>query len=232
MTAEIGSDNKIDIDNIGQPCWDTDVAHYHHGDLRAALLARASEVIAESGIEKMSLRSLARDLGVSHGAPRNHFADRDELVAALATEGCRRATEVMQSAATTAGEFPLGRLRAQATAYIRLAIDEPALFRAMNHPEVWRDPAPEMTAALAEWMQAVRINAEVAHRQGWNAHLSTDAAATAAVAAIVGAADVLSHNSWLQELGANDASSMIEPVIAGLFPEAPGDDRPTDRRTP
>ncbi|MEM8620639.1 MAG: TetR/AcrR family transcriptional regulator [Actinomycetota bacterium] len=193
------------------------MTRYHHGDLRAALLRRASEVIAVSGIDKMSLRSLARDLGVSHGAPRNHFADRDELIAELAVDGCYRAIEVMQRAAEEAGESPLARLRAHATAYIRLAVDEPALFRTMNHPEVWRDPSAEMTAALAAWMHVVRVDAEAAHQQGWNAHLPRSVAVASAVSAIVGAADVMSHDSWLRQLGSDDVASMVEPVVDGLF---------------
>ncbi len=193
------------------------MAHYHHGNLRAALLERASVVIAESGIDGMSLRSLARDLGVSHGAPRNHFADRSELIAALAIEGCRRATEGMKHAASQAGELPLQRLRAQACAYIGLALEEPALFRAMNHPEVWREPSEAMVASLSEWMDAVRSEAEAAHRDGWNSAIPMDAAVTSAVAAIVGAADVMSHRSWIRQLGASDACAILEPVVDGLF---------------
>ena len=59
-------------------------ARYHHGDLRAALIARATEVIATGGVDALSLRELARDIGVSHGAPGRHFPDKQALLDAVA----------------------------------------------------------------------------------------------------------------------------------------------------
>src|SRR5262244_974088 len=61
--------------------------NYHHGNLRRELLDRAAQVIAKQGIENLSLRGLAQDLGVSHGAPARHFKDKLDLLRALATEG-------------------------------------------------------------------------------------------------------------------------------------------------
>jgi AcrR family transcriptional regulator len=56
---------------------------YHHGNLRAALLAQAEQTLREQGLEGLSLRELARQIGVSHGAPRRHFADRQALLLSL-----------------------------------------------------------------------------------------------------------------------------------------------------
>lgn len=42
---------------------------YHHGDLRAAILTEAARLVAERGAERVSLRELAREAGVSHAAP-------------------------------------------------------------------------------------------------------------------------------------------------------------------
>ena len=61
---------------------------YHHGDLRAAVLRRAEEVLRESGTDALSLRGIARDLGVSHAAPSAHFRDKNALFAALAAGAC------------------------------------------------------------------------------------------------------------------------------------------------
>ena len=49
---------------------------YHHGNLRTALLDAAERTMRDRGVQDLSLRELARDVGVSHGAPRRHFADR------------------------------------------------------------------------------------------------------------------------------------------------------------
>jgi AcrR family transcriptional regulator len=62
-------------------------ASYHHGDLRAALLRTAGELLEKEGLAAMRLREVARRAGVSHNAPYRHFPDRDSLLAALAEEG-------------------------------------------------------------------------------------------------------------------------------------------------
>ena len=62
---------------------------YHHGNLRSALLAAAERTVRERGVQELSLRELAREVGVSHGAPRRHFPDRQALLDALAESGIR-----------------------------------------------------------------------------------------------------------------------------------------------
>ena len=62
------------------------------------MLARAAEVVAEQGLEALTLRGLARDLGVSHGAPNRHFRTREDLLAALAEEAATQACEATLSA--------------------------------------------------------------------------------------------------------------------------------------
>ena len=60
---------------------------YHHGNLRAALLRAAEEIIRESGVEGLTLRACARKAGVSHGAPAHHFGNITGLLTELAAEG-------------------------------------------------------------------------------------------------------------------------------------------------
>lgn len=104
---------------------------YHHGNLRAALLRRAEEVLAESGVDGLSLRGIARDVGVSHAAPRRHFADRQALLDALAQDGFERLGEQMRAAAAEpAGDF-VERLTAVATAYVSFATQHAALLELM-----------------------------------------------------------------------------------------------------
>src|SRR5215210_5327 len=60
---------------------------YHHGDLKATILAEAAVLVSQRGADGLSLRELARAAGVSHAAPAHHFTDRRGLFTALATEG-------------------------------------------------------------------------------------------------------------------------------------------------
>lgn len=104
---------------------------YHHGNLRSALLAAAERTVRERGVEDLSLRQLARETGVSHGAPRRHFPDRQALLDALAETGFERLGAELQAAADRAGDEFQPRLEATATAYIRFATANPALLDLM-----------------------------------------------------------------------------------------------------
>jgi len=104
---------------------------YHHGRLRAALLAEAERTLREGGAEALSLRDLARQAGVSHAAPRRHFADRQALLDALAEAGFVRLGEEVGAAIDDAGEDWEERLRAAAAAYVRFATQDAALMELM-----------------------------------------------------------------------------------------------------
>ncbi|MFE7114420.1 TetR/AcrR family transcriptional regulator [Streptomyces sp. NPDC057654] len=102
---------------------------YHHGDLRAACLRAARELLEEDGSAGLSLRAVARRAGVSATAPYRHYADRDALVSAVAAEGYRELAAHL-AAAHPAPTTP-DDLAAVAVAYVRFALDHPALFRVM-----------------------------------------------------------------------------------------------------
>ncbi|MFJ3496778.1 TetR/AcrR family transcriptional regulator [Streptomyces sp. NPDC086091] len=103
---------------------------FHHGNLRAVLLDQAEVMLREEGIDGLSLRELARRAGVSHGAPRSHFIDRQALLDALAERGFARLTAEVRSA--LAGEAPIReRLRKVARAYVDFAVTDGALLELM-----------------------------------------------------------------------------------------------------
>jgi AcrR family transcriptional regulator len=104
---------------------------YHHGNLRTALLEQAERTIRERGVQELSLRELARGLGVSHGAPRRHFPDRQALLEALAQAGFVRLGAELRAAADGAGADFRARLEAVAAAYVRFAIDDAELLELM-----------------------------------------------------------------------------------------------------
>jgi AcrR family transcriptional regulator len=104
---------------------------YHHGNLRTALLVAAERTVRERGVQELSLRELARDIGVSHGAPRRHFPDRQALLDALAESGFVRLGSELRSAFEQAGEDFEVRLRAVAAAYVRFATGDAALLELM-----------------------------------------------------------------------------------------------------
>jgi AcrR family transcriptional regulator len=104
---------------------------YHHGNLRAALLEEAERTLRDQGLDRLSLRELARQAGVSHGAPRRHFADRQSLLDALAETGFTRLGAELREAADAAGEDYEVSLRTTAAAYVRFAVHDAALLELM-----------------------------------------------------------------------------------------------------
>jgi AcrR family transcriptional regulator len=108
---------------------------YHHGALRAALLAATLELIETEGIGAVSLRRVARAAGVSPGAPYHHFPDRAALLTALSDEGFSRLATTLSEAHANA-PTPRAALEAILNAYVVFACDNPAYFRLMFRPEL------------------------------------------------------------------------------------------------
>jgi AcrR family transcriptional regulator len=104
---------------------------YHHGNLRSALLKSAERTLGRRGAGELSLRELAREVGVSHAAPRRHFADKQALLDALAEDGFERLGHEMDEAITGAGDSLRDRLGAFALAYVRFATQHAALLELM-----------------------------------------------------------------------------------------------------
>jgi AcrR family transcriptional regulator len=120
---------------------------YHHGDLRAALLDAALEVLEQDGATALSLRAVARRAGVSPAAPYRHYADREALVSAVAAVGYRDLAERL-AAAHPAPSTP-EQLADVAVAYVRFAIERPALFRIMFSEPCDRDNDERVAATAA-----------------------------------------------------------------------------------
>jgi AcrR family transcriptional regulator len=127
------------------------VKNYHHGNLRAELLDTALQQLHEVGVDTLSLRALARAVGVSQTAPYRHFADKNELLAALATRGYKDLLLALRAAGDTTGDCPRQRLIAFAHAYVDYAATHPDLFKLMFGPVLQpTEKYPELRDAIRE----------------------------------------------------------------------------------
>ncbi|MCT7657699.1 TetR/AcrR family transcriptional regulator [Mycobacterium deserti] len=113
---------------------------YHHGDLKAVILAQAAALVAERGADGISLRELARAAGVSHAAPAHHFTDRRGLFTALAAEGWRLLAAALKDARPDFIDAAL--------AYVRFAIDHPGHYAVMFDRSLINREDPELIAAV------------------------------------------------------------------------------------
>lgn len=114
---------------------------YHHGDLRAAILAEAAVLVAQRGADGISLRELARAAGVSHAAPAHHFGDRRGLFTALAAEGYRLLAAALAAAAPDFIDA--------AKAYVRFALDHPGHYAVMFDRSLYDDADHALVEAEA-----------------------------------------------------------------------------------
>ena len=124
----------------------TSTAPYHHGDLRAACLRAAMELLEEGGATALSLRAVARTAGVSAAAPYRHYANREALISAVGAVGYRELAGYLATAhpsPSTAED-----LAAVADAYVQFALQRPALFRVM-FGEACDPDSDERVAAVA-----------------------------------------------------------------------------------
>jgi AcrR family transcriptional regulator len=109
-------------------------ATYHHGSLRDALLQAAERILERNGIQGLTLRAAARDAGVSHAAPKNHFGDLAGLLSDLAAVGFERIAAMMEADLRGAGP-PGVRLEAVGRSYVTFALKHPGLFLLMYRSE-------------------------------------------------------------------------------------------------
>jgi AcrR family transcriptional regulator len=126
---------------------------YHHGDLRAALVTAAVELVAEKGVAGLSVAEAARRAGVSSAAPYRHFASRTALLSAAASAAGRRLSEQMQAAveevraSRTGDGDPVTQavetLAALAAVYVRYALANGAAFELILADELQTFPDAE-----------------------------------------------------------------------------------------
>jgi AcrR family transcriptional regulator len=130
---------------------------YHHGDLRHALLEAAWQLVSERGLDALTLREVARKVGVTHAAPYHHFPTREALLDALEDEGFAALRAQMLRVLADLSD-PGARLSALGRAYIDFARDAPervqVMFRRRTAPA--REPPAGEDDVFVYLLEAVR----------------------------------------------------------------------------
>jgi AcrR family transcriptional regulator len=136
---------------------------YHHGDLRAALLQAAEEIIRESGVEGLTLRACARRAGVSHGAPAHHFGSVTGLLTEFAAEGFERLAEAMRQKQLKDAD---DQLQATGLGYIEFAMRWPEHFRVMWRSELLNEHSLRLQQARETAQEPLREALRHANARG------------------------------------------------------------------
>ena len=119
---------------------------YHHGDLRAALLEAAEQILKRDGPNAISLRACAKEAGVSHAAPTHHFPNLTALLSALAAIGFERLARSLREALSD----PAVARAAGGHAYVAFARENRQMFYLMNDPSRLDSTYPDLQAARKE----------------------------------------------------------------------------------
>jgi AcrR family transcriptional regulator len=110
---------------------DTSKAPYHHGNLRQAVIDSAWETIQSQGIDKLSLRGCAREIGVDPAAIYQHFKSKNAILEEVARLGFVELADLMEDAEAAASHAPRAQLIAIGSAYVAFARANPQLFALM-----------------------------------------------------------------------------------------------------
>jgi AcrR family transcriptional regulator len=118
---------------------------HHHGKLRAALIAAGIELVDAGGVEAVTIRAVARAVGVSHAAPVNHFPDRRALLTAIAA-ACL--SELKRAIAVDWQPLPINRERiyALANAFHGYGLAKPNRYRLMWRQDMLDTTDPVLTS--------------------------------------------------------------------------------------
>jgi AcrR family transcriptional regulator len=188
---------------------------YHHGNLRSALLDSAERTLSRRGAAALSLRELAREVGVSHAAPRRHFTDKQALLDALAEDGFERLGREVDEAMAGAGGSLREQLGAFARAYVRFATARPALLELMfagkHREESLREAADRAFAGVLALFVAAQADGEVVPGD-------PERVGIVALATLHGLA-ALANNGMLGDADLDEAvEEAVDRIVLGLRP--------------
>jgi AcrR family transcriptional regulator len=164
---------------------------YHHRDLRQALIAEGMNAVREVGADRVSLRDLARRLGVSEAAPYHHFKDKDALLAAVAAEATQLFLDALNAAVAEAGEDQRRRFQLTGIALVQFAVAHPAHFRAMGLPGMDKRLPAELRARVDSFYREEERRMREAQEAGWFAPIPFDDLILAATSLVHGLAHLM-----------------------------------------
>lgn len=187
---------KHDSQADNRPARARNVGVHFDGDLRHALIQAAVTALDEVGADHLSLRDVARRIGVSHTAPAHHFTDKAGLLTAVAVEGFHLFAEHLGEAlAATRDGQPLDQLPALARAYAEFAERHPGRFEVMFRPALIRPDDPDYQRAGDAAFAALREHIGLCQRQGWRPDVPTATLAAATWAFSHGIATLRMHGA-------------------------------------
>jgi AcrR family transcriptional regulator len=209
--------------------------HYHHGDLRRALVQEALRVIQTHGADAVTLRGVGERLGVSRTALYRHFADKAALLGEVCLEGFRMLRLALLDAWEPGGTSDDGsneggaadamrRFEAMGLAYVRFAVDHPSHYRVMFGGVATREPDPALAQEAGGAFQAL-VDAIVTLQRAGACRPDDPLQTARFIWSVVHGVAMLAIDGQLERQGANPgdvARFAIERLRTGIEPRAGG----------
>src|SRR5258706_11262614 len=192
--------------------------------LRDRLIQTTLDLLREDGLEGLSLRSIARRAGVSHGAPLRHFASLADLLSEVAAHGFRVLSEAIEKSAAqlAPGVGPVARLRAGSRAYIECAVANRALFALMFRPDQLHADNASYRRDGGAAFEHVVAQVRAAQDAGWHAQRDTRVLAGAVWAAVHGIATLWAQGALTGVVPHASLDDAITTALELLLDGAPG----------
>lgn len=192
---------------------------YHHGDLPAALLAQAEQTLRDKGAGQLSLRELARAIGVSPAARSRHFKTKQDLLDALAQSGFERLA-VAIAASQEGGESAFAqRLDAAARAYVRFAVDNAALLELMFSAKHSPEASPALTAAAHRWWDRLLELIDAGQRSGEVRRGPLERIAVPVFAALHGYVSLVISGMMPHDMTKHGLDDVVASILRGCEPQ-------------
>jgi len=198
--------------------------------LRERLVAVTLDLLAERGLEGLSLRRIARRAGVSHGAPLRHFRSTADLLAEVAARGFRELSLAVEksSAQLPPGAGPLARLARAGRAYVERAVASPGLFALMFRPDMLDVENASFRRDAGEAFERVVGHVRAAQDAGWQPERETRLLAGSVWASVHGLATLWSQGAFAGPVPDATLHAMLATTLElalGDRPETPPDSR-------
>jgi AcrR family transcriptional regulator len=189
---------------------------YHHGDLRAALVATGIEMLERDGLPALSLRAVAREVGVSHAAPARHFADATSFLAAIAAAGHR---ELAVRLGAARGRTADAAFLAVGRAYVAFALAHREWYRVIFHPML-ADAAtddPELREASEAAFAVLHARVERAMDAGVIARRDVTEVSLTLWSAVHGVCTLVIDRQFERKGLRGSDTALADTVLANLF---------------
>ncbi|MEV6108552.1 TetR/AcrR family transcriptional regulator [Streptomyces sp. NPDC051940] len=187
-------------------------------DTRARLLHAASGLLADDGVDALTLRAIARRSGVSHGAPLKHFPHRAALLSALAADGFRelrqRTDDALATAPDTAGTGQ--RLRVGLRAYADFALERPRMFQLMFRQDLLDPEDAELREAAKAAFVPLLTGVRELQATGWQRDADPLLLAGAVWSGVHGMAQLWAWGSLPYATGADSMDQLYDTLCKAL----------------